>query len=396
MAVSQRPWLSAGPRFGALHAVAFAGLGVTLPFLPVWLETRGLAAAEIGVVLALPPLVRIVVAAPLMSLVDRGFAERALLVGAHLGVALAYAGLTFAHDPLVIGTIVVLSAVANAPIVPTSDLVTLQAIRRDARLNYGRVRLWGSIAFLVANVAAGYMFGTIPVDALSGLAAALGLVGAAVAWAAVPRNGQPAQAEPELGKEAAALPARLWLVIAAAALTQASHAAVYAFGSIHWRDLDYSSAVIGYLWAIGVAAEIVVFAAFGRHVGGTALALGLLATGSAAAMVRFAVMSLDPPLGAAFFLQALHGVTFGATHLGTMAALALLAPPAARGRAQGLLSSTQAFTTASATVVSGVVFRSAGPLVFLAMVPLAACGLVLALLSAGPADAQPQRERGGG
>ena len=392
----RRAALPAGARFGALHAAAFVGLGVTLPFLPVWLETRGLSAAEIGVVLALPPIVRILVAAPLMSLVDRGFEERALLIGAYLGVALAYFGLSLARDPLVVAIIVVLSAVANAPIVPTSDLVTLQAVRSDARLDYGRVRLWGSIAFLVANVGAGYLFGAIPMDALPGLVAGLGLAGTAIAWAAVPRNSPAGEAKPENPQPRSPLPGRLWLVIAASAVTQASHAAVYSFGSIHWRDLGYSSTAIGYLWAIGVVAEIVVFAAFGRHVGRTALALGLLAAGAGAALLRFGAMSLDPPLAAAFVLQALHGVTFGATHLGTMAALALLAPPAARGRAQGVLSSTQALATAAATVMSGVVFRSAGPLVFLAMVPLAACGLALAILSARPAGAQPQSERGGG
>src|SRR5438128_5117214 len=98
-AAMRRPVLPAGARFAALHAAAVVGLGVTLPFLPVWLETRGLTAAEIGVVLALPPIVRILVAAPLMSLVDRGFEARALLIGAYLGVALSYAGLSFAQDP---------------------------------------------------------------------------------------------------------------------------------------------------------------------------------------------------------------------------------------------------------------------------------------------------------
>ena len=186
------------------------------------------------------------------------------------------------------------------------------------------------------------------------------------------------------------------MVIAAAALTQASHAAIYAFGSIHWRALGYSSEVVGYLWATGVVAEIVVFAAFGHHVGRTSVALGLLILGSAAAVLRFALMSADLALETTFALQALHGISFGATHLGTMGALALLAREATRGRAQGLMSSAQALAMAGATMLSGAMFRSAGSLVFLAMVPLAASGLALAALAVWSGRRQPQSERGGG
>ena len=56
-------------------------------------------------------------------------------------------------------------------------------------------------------------------------------------------------------------------MIGAGACTQASHGALYAFGSIHWRDLGFSSATIGLLWAVGVVAEILVFAVLGRSVG---------------------------------------------------------------------------------------------------------------------------------
>jgi PPP family 3-phenylpropionic acid transporter len=383
-------------RFGALHAASFIGLGAALPFFPVWLEARGLEAPEIGLILALPPLIRILAAAPLMSLIDRGVETRALLVAADLALALAYAALVFAHDPWLIGAIVAVSAIANAPIVPATDYVTLQAIRNDPRLDYGRVRLWGSIAFLGANIGSGYVFRFLPVDALVALLAGVATGAMAVAWLAIP-------AAPPLKRPAETpqtrvtrLPPRLWLVIGAAALTQASHAAVYGFASLHWRDLGYASTTIGYLWAIGVVAEIAVFWAFGRQVGRASVALGFLGLGAGAGVVRFAAMSLDPSLGLAFALQALHGLSFGATHLGTMAALALLAPEAARGRAQGVLSSTQALAMAGATALSGLVFRAAGPLVFLAMVPLAASGLALALVALRSGRPQPQSERGGG
>ena len=112
----------------------------------------------------------------------------------------------------------------------------------------------------------------------------------------------------------------------AAALAQGTHGGLYAFGSIHWRAIGFSDTVIGYLWATGVVAEILVFYLFGRGVGRGSAGLGLLLAGSAGAALRFGVLAADPGLGVTFALQALHGLSFGASHLGAMAALAALAP----------------------------------------------------------------------
>jgi PPP family 3-phenylpropionic acid transporter len=178
----------------------------------------------------------------------------------------------------------------------------------------------------------------------------------------------------------------------AAAATQASHGAIYAFGSIHWRSLGFSDAAIGYLWAIGVVAEIGIFYCLGQAVGRTRAALGLIMLGAGAVVVRFAAMALDPSLPVTFALQVLHGLTFGATHLGGMAALAAFGPPAARGRAQGLFASTSALGQAAATILSGLIYRTEGSLVFAAMAPLGVIGLVFAFwaarVAAGEAEAR--------
>ena len=224
----------------------------------------------------------------------------------------------------------------------------------------------------------------------------LAVTAMATAWLVVP-DGMAANVDPDAPRPARGrvrLPLSLWYVIGAAACTQASHAALYAFGSIHWRDLGFSSATIGWLWAVGVVAEILVFAALGKSVGRGTAAFGLILAGAGSAALRFAALAADPGLPATFALQMLHGLTFGATHLGTMAALALLAPEAARGRAQGVMSAAQALAMAAGTVASGPIFRAAGPAVFLAMVPLAAAGLVFALLgNAKLSGSAPQRRR---
>ena len=370
-----------------------------MPFFPVWLETRGLDPSVIGLILSLPILTRVVVTAPLVSLVDRGVGARRLLIVSGICLVLAYVGLSFASSAHAIAALVIVMAVAQAPLTPLSDLVATEAVRADPRLDYGHIRLWGSITFLVANVAGGYVLAATTPNAVIGLLAGFALATLGIVPLAVSNSSatNPAEAIAPLPQAGGArLPPALWLLIGAAACVQASHAGVYAFGSLHWREQGFSDPAIGYLWAIGVLAEIVLFAAGGRVVGRQSPGLWLLIVGAGAAVLRFSLMALAPGLTAALALQLLHGLSFGATHLSAMAALSHLAPAGSRGRAQGLLSTAVSLGIAAGTVLSGVVFRAAGPWVFAAMAPIAAVGLVLALLAAGRLAAQPHRAGDGG
>jgi PPP family 3-phenylpropionic acid transporter len=383
----------------ALYGACFAGIGVFMPFFPVWLETRGLDASAIGVILALPILTRVMVTAPLMSLADRGVDPRRLLIAGSLCLALAYAALLFADGPYAIAALVVAAAVAQAPLVPLCDLVATEAVRADPRLDYGRMRVWGSITFLTASVAGGYVIAATTADAAVALLAGLALATLGVIPLAVPRVPAAKAAgpgSPTLARAAGRLPDSLWLLIGAAGCVQASHAGVYAFGSLHWRGQGFAEPVIGYLWAIGVVAEIALFAAAGRIVGRQSSGLAFIILGAGSAVLRFSLMAYEPGLAATFALQILHGFSFGATHLGAMAALSRLAPRAARGQAQGLLSTAIALGMAAGTVLSGLIFRAAGAWVFAAMVPIAAVGLVLSLVGARRLAAQPHRDGEGG
>lgn len=386
-------------RMSALYGACFAGIGVYMPFFPVWLGTRGLDASTIGVILALPILTRVMVTAPLMSLADRGVDPRLLLISGSLCLALAHAALLFAEGPFAIAALVIVTAVAQAPLVPLCDLVATEAVRADPRLDYGRMRVWGSITFLVASVAGGYIIAATTADAAVALLAGLAVATLGVILVSVPRSpeaktvGPPV---PPLTRVAGRLPPALWLLIGAAACVQASHAGVYSFGSLHWREQGFAEPVIGYLWAVGVVAEIALFAVAGRIVGRQSSGVAFIILGAGAAVLRSSLMAYEPGLTATFALQTLHGLSFGATHLGAMAALSRLAPRGARGRAQGLLSTAVALGLAAGTVLSGLLFRAAGAWVFAAMVPIASLGLVLALLAARRLAAQPHREAEGG
>ncbi|KAA2237279.1 MFS transporter [Salinarimonas soli] len=383
-------------RLAALHGAAFAAIGVSMPFLPVWMESRGLGAGAIGVLLAIPTVVRVLVTAPLMSLADSPTGARRLLVLGQVGAALGYIVMLGAESPLVIALLVAAVAVAQAPIVPTGDLLTTDAVRADPSLNYGRIRVWGSITFLATSIAGGYVLALLPPDGILWTIIGLGLLAMLVSHrAALVRDTPALEGRRRVLGLRFDLPRPLALAIAACACVQASHAAVYGFGSIHWRSLGFSGPVIGVLWSIGVVAEIALFIGLGRMVSGGVKGLRLVGLGAGAAAFRFGVLATDPGLAATACLQALHALTFGATHLGAMAALTALSPPGARGAAQGVYSAGQALATGLAMVASGGLYRWGGPLAFAAMAPLALLGLGLVLLAMRAAS-QPQRVAEGG
>jgi PPP family 3-phenylpropionic acid transporter len=386
-----------GLRLSLLYAACFAGIGIYMPYFPVWLEHRGLDAPTIGLILALPMVIRILVTAPLMTLADCPLRVRRLLLLTGSVQAVLYAALFLADGPLAIAGLVIALAVTQAPTVPASDLVATEAVRDNARLAYGRLRLWGSAAFLAFNVAGGYFLSVTTPGAIVWLLAGLSLVFIAVVWMVLPApSDTPGRhTAPGPARISSGFPVALWYVFGAAALVQASHAGLYGFSTLHWRGQGFSDGVIGWLWATGVIAEIVLFALYGP-IRSASVAIRLIMLGGAAAMLRFGAMAFAPGGAASFGLQILHGLSFGATHLGAMAALSQLAPAGARGRAQGIISTGAALTMAAGTVLSGWAFQAFGSGVFAGMVPFAGAGLVLALLALRSLPSQPQREGEGG
>ncbi len=385
-------------RLGALHAASFTSHGIYLPFFPLWLQSKSLSPTLIGLVVAIPIIVRILATAPLLSLADRSFGARRLLLGSHLGQLIGFPLFMLTDNSVAIIALVALVAIAQACVIPANDLVSTNAVQGHPGLNYGRIRGAGSVAFFLANIAGGYLVGAFGPDVVIVALTLIPILGIGATLMAVPHEAPeaaPGNAEATQPVGSPKLSGVLWLVLIAGAVTQGSHGALNAFASIYWRSIGFSDEVIGYFWAAGVIAEILVFIYLGRAVGRSS-GLGLILIGSAAAAIRFTIFSLQPGAELTFVLQTMHSLSFAATHIGTMAALTALAPMQARGRAQGIYGSLAALTTAMSTVLSGMIYNEAGAAVFAAMAPLGAVGFILTLVAVRRVKAQPQRAGSGG
>jgi MFS transporter, PPP family, 3-phenylpropionic acid transporter len=171
-----------------------------------------------------------------------------------------------------------------------------------------------------------------------------------------------------------------WTVTGGASLIQASHAVYYGFSVLDWRAKGLDAASIGGLWGLAVIAEIALFAVsarFPQRIG----SLGLLGVGAFGAMLRWGVMSFDPPLTLLPMLQLLHAFSFGATHLGSMQLLARLAPARQFATAQGDFATVLALVMAGGMALSGVLYADLGDRAYMAMALAAALGGAFVLLA---------------
>jgi MFS transporter, PPP family, 3-phenylpropionic acid transporter len=361
------------PRLAALYAGVFIVAGIQLPFFPVWLKAKGLDPQMIGLVLAAPIVARLI-AVPLVARVaDRGGVLRAAIVTASwLGVG-GFVVVGLAAGPYAILITYALAALALTPVMPLAETYALKGLAAPGRA-YGPVRLWGSAAYILGTFLAGFAADTIPARHLIWLIAAASLFSALAASTLAPL----ATAAPAAG--AAGVPRKSLLrdpaflaVVAAASLIQASHSLYYGFSALEWRGAGFDGGTIAALWGLGVIAEIVLFAISGRLPPFFQPSM-LLMIGAGGGALRWTMMAFDPPAFVLPWLQLLHALSFGATHLGALGFLARHAPAGQGATAQGYLAVAVGLVAAAATALSGWLYGEFGARAYAAMALAAVAG----------------------
>jgi PPP family 3-phenylpropionic acid transporter len=368
---------SSAARFAILFSAQFAAVGVMMPFIPPLMAGAGLAPAQVATILAIGGAVRLV-SGPLGGrLADALGQPRAVMAAGALvaaGAAALY-GVAGGFSGLLVANLVF--SVAFACVVPLGDAMALRAARAEA-WDYGRVRAVGSAAFIVAAGVAGWLAGRAGAASVAWLLAGA-LVLAAAAALALPPGEAPARRGGGAFRAVWALPEfrRLLLV---AALIQGSHAAYYAFGSIHWERAGVAPGVIGLLWAWSVVAEVALFA-WGRPLAERLGARGLVFVAAAAGVVRWAITAQTVALPGLVLAQALHALTFGAMHLATMRVMQRAIPAAVAGTAQTLLAAGIGAVMMAGTLAAGWGYAAVGAAVFWGMAGMCAVGVVLVALT---------------
>lgn len=367
-------------RLAGFYAAAFLTIGVFMPFWPLFLENRGLGPEDIGFLLGLATASKMIGSPFFAHLSDRLGARRRLMIGialASLAAFVFYAGAA-TFETLMLGAI--LTGLTFPALLPLGENTTLMASRIKS-FDYGRVRLWGSITFMVASWAGGLWVARAGEEAIPWLVIGgmtlLVLSCLTLPDIRVPRAGQGWRSFRGL------LANRTFvLFMLTAGMIQCSHAAFYGFSALHWRAAGLSESAIGLLWAEGVAAEVVLFMFSGAIVRRMGIAR-LFAFAAIVGMVRWSATAAGSDLAVLAVVQALHAVTFGATHLAAMHFIQRAVPETLSATAQGLYSAIVMGLMLSITMsATGTLYAATGGGAFLAMAAMCAGGLLGAVLLA--------------
>ena len=362
-------------RLSLFYGAIFVFLGVYAPFWPVWLQAQGQNPQEIAVLLALFLLGKTVFSPLHTMLADRlGERRRLLMAGAVLSL-FAFSLFAIAENFWGLAAATLLFSACWTGMMPLGDSLAMLTAR-ERGLDYGRLRLWGSLSFIAAAWGSGVLLGNSGEDLIFWV-----IFGAIIAvffsaWLLPSTQPPAARGSGFTPIKVLTLP-KMALFYLAAAFIQASHAAYYAFATIHWRAAGHSDSFIGALWAEGVIAEVVLFAFAGRFLG-RINPLHLLALAGFAGTIRWSVLALSTDPDLLIACQLLHALTFGAAHLAAMEFMTRNVPVSLSATAQGLYSaSAYGLGVGLATLAVGPLYEVYTGHVFFAAAFIAGLGTLI-------------------
>lgn len=327
--------------FGALWFCYFAAIGAFNPYAPLWFKELGFSTLAIGTIASLQSWTRVVAPFAWGWLSDhRGRRARLVQAAAALSLLAALALLGSRSYVAVVACIVVLY-LANGGVMPLSEATLARHLSRGAALDagrYGRVRMWGSLGFIVAVVLFGLVLERAGIAWFPWVAAAMWalLMVAALQLPDTPEPGTGQASTPPL-MQVLRQPMVAWF-FASVFFTVLAHTSLYTFLSLSLDAQGLPKSTVGLLWAVSVAAEIVFFWWQGRFFDRWSPHRWLL-WAAAVSVLRFVLTAqFGGSVPVLVLAQSLHALTFAGQHAACIALITRHFPGSLRGRGQALYS----------------------------------------------------------
>lgn len=358
----------------------FGSLGIFYPLFTLYLrENAGLTGSQVGLVLAISPLIGMI-AQPLWGqIADRTGARGRILAVLTLGTAFGYLWLGVARGFSSIVIAMIALAVVSTAVFPLMTSVSLAILRGAGRHAFGHVRVWGTIGFfamvlvfpwILQNYGSDHSAATAEIaqpglELMFPVTAALVFAAAVIAWF-LPNKGAVA-VRAARGDWRELLHNRLFLRFLCFSLLAnfLMHGPMWLF-PLFVRSRGGDVETIRSMWILMLTIEIPLVLLTGsglKRLG----ARGLLTAGVLVGGVRWLLCALIHDPVTLFAVQALHGITVVGLNLGSPLYLDVVAPEKLRSTAQGVLSMVSAGVAgiASNTTSGWLVDRGGTDLLYL-------------------------------
>jgi PPP family 3-phenylpropionic acid transporter len=299
-------------RYSLFYFWYYAGLGAFSPYIGRFVDSLGHSGYVLGLMLAIWYASRVVGPPAWNALVSRGEKPGAWLVLGSVLTVLACFGFALFHGAVGLCVVMALFGLAVNPLLPQFEAMTLAALG-ERSADYGRIRVWGSIGFLLVASSYGWLLDRVGAQNFPWLVLPLYAV-AVLAALAHRRARPPADERPHPDLRALLRRPGIPRFLLVAMLMQLSFGAFYVFYTLHLQRAGHSGLAIGLLWGTGVLSEILMFwfmpRLFARHRAATLLSFCL-----AVSVLRWTLTALFPgALALMFTVQVLHAFGFAVFH----------------------------------------------------------------------------------
>lgn len=304
-------------RLAGFYFFYFAFVGMFSPYWSLYLKSIEFDAVQIGILMSVQPVMRMLAPALWGWLADRLGNRRLVVQVAAFGSALCYLGVFFTTQYYGLMLVLALMSFFWSASMPLVEATTLTYLGKHAA-RYGRLRSWGSVGFIVSVLSLGYAFDYIAISWIlwAGLAVQLGIL---YFSRQIPATQVIAHHTDSHSIMHVALQPQVLALFGACFLMAVAHGPYYTFFSIYLVEHGYAKGAVGALWTLGVVCEIAVFFVMPwlmRHYSLPQMLMVSLAL----AVLRFLLIAWQvDSLGLLLFAQMLHAATFGSFHAAAVA-----------------------------------------------------------------------------
>ena len=304
-------------RLSGFYFFYFASLGVFVPYWGLYLQWQGFSAQEIGELTAIFLGTRIIATNIWGWIADHHGQRMKIVRLASIIGTLIFSAILLNNSYLWIAVVMLLFSIFWNATLPQFEANTLQHLGEQSH-HYSKIRLWGSIGFIIAVSVLGVLFETISIEAMP-IALIITMTGIWLVSLTVPESAArhlslDHQPLTQLLKKPTVL-----AFFAVCFLTLLSHGPYYTFYTIYLEQHGYSRTLIGQLWALGVIAEIVIFLLMHRWLPKYGIRLVLIIS-LILSTCRWLLIGFFPDnLTLILIAQLLHAASFGSFHAAAIA-----------------------------------------------------------------------------
>ena len=341
-------------KFSLVYFSIFVVIGINAPFFPLWLSSKGFEERYIAFILSSAVLTKLVANPFFAGLGDKYGNRKIPMLYLSFLAFLILLSLNFFNSIYSIAIISIFSWALFAPLMPLTESITTTALKKY-KFDYGKTRLWGSVAFIVAAFFGGLIIeanGLKYVPILLSFGALLVFI--AICFMPTIKS---LPARHKITSYSLLSNRNFFPFLLACGAIQSSHGLYYGFSTIYWKSIGLSETIIGSLWAEAVVFEIILLAYFYKFKNYTSSKNFLILAGIIAS-IRWALMVYADNVFFLAIIQILHAFTFGLTHLAAIYFISEVMPARSQAKSQALYSAiSMGACLAISIAVSGDIYN---------------------------------------